>query len=181
MDSWIISFSLNCIMQYKQFYNKATKVSCRKSATTFGDLPDWLVYWTFLCTEYADWIMRLLIWWRVVQNEMIKALIKHLNVFWYAVVLVTLSFYHDVQCDHVNISGSPVLNKISLLTITNTLRTDRMVGILLINTFSNAFLENVAVCSGLNSTEVFLNVQNKYKALSVYDDLNDWCICISSL
>ena len=27
-------------MQLKQFYNIATKVSSRKSATTFGDLPD---------------------------------------------------------------------------------------------------------------------------------------------
>ena len=38
----MISFNLNCIVQLKQFYNKATKVSSRKSATTFGDLPDWL-------------------------------------------------------------------------------------------------------------------------------------------
>ena len=29
-------------MQLKQFYNIATKVTSRKSATTFGDLPDWL-------------------------------------------------------------------------------------------------------------------------------------------
>ena len=29
-------------MQLKPFYNIATKVSSRKSATTFGDLPDWL-------------------------------------------------------------------------------------------------------------------------------------------
>ena len=28
-------------MQLKQFYNIATKASSRKSATTFGDLPDW--------------------------------------------------------------------------------------------------------------------------------------------
>ena len=27
-------------MQWKQFYNTATKVSSRKNATTFGDLPD---------------------------------------------------------------------------------------------------------------------------------------------
>ena len=27
-------------MQLKQFYNIAAKVSSRKSATTFGDLPD---------------------------------------------------------------------------------------------------------------------------------------------
>ena len=30
-------------MQSKQFYNKDTKVSSRKSATTFGELPDCLV------------------------------------------------------------------------------------------------------------------------------------------
>ena len=41
-DSCMISFTLNCIMQLKQFYNKATKVSSGKSATTFGDLPDCL-------------------------------------------------------------------------------------------------------------------------------------------
>ena len=28
-------------MQLKQFYNIATKISRRKGATTFGDLPDW--------------------------------------------------------------------------------------------------------------------------------------------
>ena len=28
-------------MQLKQFYNIATKVSSKKNATTFGDLPDW--------------------------------------------------------------------------------------------------------------------------------------------
>ena len=43
VDSCMISFDLNFIMQLKQFYNIATKVSSRKSATTFGDLPDWLV------------------------------------------------------------------------------------------------------------------------------------------
>ena len=31
-------------MQLVQFYNIATKVSSRKSDTTFGDLPDWLNY-----------------------------------------------------------------------------------------------------------------------------------------
>ena len=44
MDSCIISFTFNCIMQLKQFFNIATKVSSRKSDITFGDLPD--------CTEY---------------------------------------------------------------------------------------------------------------------------------
>ena len=42
VDACIISLNLNCILQLKQFYNIATKVSCRKSATTFGDLPDCL-------------------------------------------------------------------------------------------------------------------------------------------
>ena len=40
MDLCISSFNLNCIMQLKQFYNIATKVNSRKSATTFGDLLD---------------------------------------------------------------------------------------------------------------------------------------------
>ena len=30
-------------MQLEQFYDIATKVSSRKSATTLGDLPDWLL------------------------------------------------------------------------------------------------------------------------------------------
>ena len=30
-------------MQLKEIYNIATKVSSKKSATTFGDLPDWIV------------------------------------------------------------------------------------------------------------------------------------------
>ena len=41
MDSCIISFNLNCIIQLKRVYNIATKVA-EKSATTFGDLPDCL-------------------------------------------------------------------------------------------------------------------------------------------
>ena len=40
VDSCIISFNLNWIMRLKQFYDIATKVSSRKSATTIGDLPD---------------------------------------------------------------------------------------------------------------------------------------------
>ena len=39
----IISFNMNRIMQLKQLFNISTKVSGRKSATTFGDLPDCLV------------------------------------------------------------------------------------------------------------------------------------------
>ena len=41
LDSCIISFNLNWIMHLTQLYDIATKVSCRKNATTFGDLPDW--------------------------------------------------------------------------------------------------------------------------------------------
>ena len=41
VDACIIPFNLNGIMQLKQFYNIANKVSSRKSATTFSDLPDW--------------------------------------------------------------------------------------------------------------------------------------------
>ena len=37
-----ISFHLDCIMQLKKAYHIATNVSSRKSATTFGDLPDCL-------------------------------------------------------------------------------------------------------------------------------------------
>ena len=42
VDSCIISFHLDSIMQLKKSYYIATNVS-RKSATTFGDLPDCLV------------------------------------------------------------------------------------------------------------------------------------------
>ena len=41
----MISFNLNFIMQLKQFYDIATKVSSKKSVTTFGDLPDCLRYY----------------------------------------------------------------------------------------------------------------------------------------
>ena len=49
VDSCIILINLNYIMQLKQFYNIATKVSSRKSATTFGDLPDWSMLSTMSC------------------------------------------------------------------------------------------------------------------------------------
>ena len=42
VDSCIIWFHLDCIMQLKKSYYIATNVSSRKSATTFGDLPDCL-------------------------------------------------------------------------------------------------------------------------------------------
>ena len=45
VDSCIIWFHLDCIMQLKKSYYMyiVTNVSSRKSATTFCDLPDWLV------------------------------------------------------------------------------------------------------------------------------------------
>ena len=47
-----MSFNLNFIMQLKQFYYIVTKVSSRKSATTFGDLPDCL---TLNDYKHAQW------------------------------------------------------------------------------------------------------------------------------
>ena len=41
VDSCIIWFYLDCIMQLKKSYYTASNVCSRKSATTFGDLPDW--------------------------------------------------------------------------------------------------------------------------------------------
>ena len=49
VDSCIIWFQLDCIMQLKKSYYIATNVCSRKSATTFGDLPDWPL-WTNMCT-----------------------------------------------------------------------------------------------------------------------------------
>ena len=40
VDSCIICFHLDYSMQLKNSYYIATNVSSRKSATTFGDLPD---------------------------------------------------------------------------------------------------------------------------------------------
>ena len=40
VDSFIIWFHLDCIMQLKKSYYIATNVSSRNSATTVGDLPD---------------------------------------------------------------------------------------------------------------------------------------------
>ena len=49
MDSCIISFNLNFIMQLKQFYYIATKVSSRKKCYYFGDLPDcWSWEWNVM-------------------------------------------------------------------------------------------------------------------------------------
>ena len=39
-------------MQMKQSYYIATNICSRKSATTFGDLPDWLMAWRRLMMAY---------------------------------------------------------------------------------------------------------------------------------
>ena len=41
VDSCMIWFHFDCIMQLKKSYHIATIVCSRKSATTSGDLPDW--------------------------------------------------------------------------------------------------------------------------------------------
>ena len=43
VDSCVTWFHFDCIMQLKKSYHIATNVCSRKSATTFGDLPDRLV------------------------------------------------------------------------------------------------------------------------------------------
>ena len=42
VDSCMIWFQFDCTMQLKKLYHIATNVCSRKSATTFGDLPDCL-------------------------------------------------------------------------------------------------------------------------------------------
>ena len=39
--SYMIWFQFDCIMQLKKSYHIPTNVCSRKSATTFGDLPEW--------------------------------------------------------------------------------------------------------------------------------------------
>ena len=41
VDSCMIWFDFDCIMQLKRSHYIATNVCSRKSATTFGDFPDW--------------------------------------------------------------------------------------------------------------------------------------------
>ena len=41
VDSCMIWFHFDRILQLKKSYYIATDVCSRKSATTFGDLPDW--------------------------------------------------------------------------------------------------------------------------------------------
>ena len=43
VDSCMIWFNFDCIMQLKKSYHIASNICSRKSATTFGDLPDCLV------------------------------------------------------------------------------------------------------------------------------------------
>ena len=53
-------------MQLKQFYDIATIVSSKKSATTFGDLPDcWVCQSTF--SRYYTWDD--LLWHRAIVDE----------------------------------------------------------------------------------------------------------------
>ena len=42
VDQFIIWFHLDCIVQFQYCCYFATNVCCKKSATTFGDLPDCL-------------------------------------------------------------------------------------------------------------------------------------------
>ena len=41
VDSCMIWFDFDCIMQLKKSYYITINVCSRTSATTFGDLPDW--------------------------------------------------------------------------------------------------------------------------------------------
>ena len=41
VDSCMIWFHFDCIIQLKKSYYIAAYVCSRKGATTFGDLPDW--------------------------------------------------------------------------------------------------------------------------------------------
>ena len=41
VDSCMIWFHFDCIMQLKKLYYIATNVCSRKGASTFGDIPDW--------------------------------------------------------------------------------------------------------------------------------------------
>ena len=54
VDSCIIWFHLDCIMQFKYSYEIATNVGSRKSATTFGDLPDWWVWYVLCSLKYEN-------------------------------------------------------------------------------------------------------------------------------
>ena len=45
VDSCMIWFHFHCTVQLKKSYHIATNVCSRKSATTFGDLPDCFISW----------------------------------------------------------------------------------------------------------------------------------------
>ena len=60
MDSCILSFHLNCIMQLKQFYNIATKVSSRKKCYYF--------WW-------STWLIRLMPSHAVPRNAITKKIV----------------------------------------------------------------------------------------------------------
>ena len=51
VDSRMIWFNFDCIMQLKKSYHIAANVCSRKSATTFGDLPDCLE--TFVMPQHG--------------------------------------------------------------------------------------------------------------------------------
>ena len=55
VDSCMIWFHFDCIMPLKKSYHIATNVCSRKSATTFGDLPDCLVA-EGLLVRYETWL-----------------------------------------------------------------------------------------------------------------------------
>ena len=48
LDSCIVLLDLNCILQLKQFYNIATKVSCRNKCNYFW-WSTWLIRWSWYC------------------------------------------------------------------------------------------------------------------------------------
>ena len=53
VESCMIYFNFDCIMQLKNSYHIATNVCSRKSATTFCDLPDWLRFVYIVCRDYS--------------------------------------------------------------------------------------------------------------------------------
>ena len=78
MDLCIISFSFNCIMQLKQFYNIATKASSRKKCYYFWCSP-WLVrFWS----PY-QYLQTLIIWYQILPD--------HLTFIWRA----SRSYHND--------------------------------------------------------------------------------------
>ena len=54
VDSCMIWFHFDCIMQMKKSYYIATNVCGKKSATAFGDLLDCLGHWGVGCSGYIS-------------------------------------------------------------------------------------------------------------------------------